>query len=98
MIRGNMNPFNVEIRGSEVDSYGQPSTSFTFWKTVDISVNVKTQSVNSADIRYVDSTHLGLTFDKTLKEGMRITTDDKKYLINLVNNDGRMAQLILQEV
>lgn len=98
MIRSRMKPYSVEGRESGVDEYGQPYNSFAFLKTVDISVTLLTRTLNESDVRYIDSTHIGLTFDKTLKDGMRITSDNIYYMIKLVNNDGRMAQLTLQEV
>lgn len=93
-----MKPYSIEGRESGVDEYGQPYNSFAFLKTVDISITLLTKTLNESDVRYIDSTHIGLTFDKTLKDGMRITSDGIYYMIKLVNNDGRMAQLTLQEV
>ena len=99
MIRSRMKSYSIEGRDSGVDEYGQPYNSFAFLKTVDISVTLLTKTLNETDVRYVDSTHIGLTFDKTLKDGMRITSDGiRYYMIKLVNNDGRMSQLTLQEV
>lgn len=98
MIRSRMKPYSIEVRNVGVDDYGQPHDSFYVLKTVDVSVTLLTNTLNESDVRYVDSTHLGLTFDKTLKDGMRITSDNIHYMIKLVNNDGRMSQLTLQEV
>lgn len=98
MITGMMEFYNVKERVAGRDAYGQPSNSFSFLKTIEVSISVVTQTLIETDPRYIDSTHIGLTYDKTLHDGLLLTNDDKEYLIKLVNNDGRMAQLTLKEV
>jgi len=98
MIMYNMKPFSVKARNTGVDSYGQALNTFTAVKTVDISVLLLSQAVNVSTPLFEDSTHIGLTFDKTLTDNMTITNGSITYLIQLVNPYGRMAQLTLQEV
>lgn len=98
MIRGKMKPYSIETRVNGTDEYGQPFNSYLPFATVDISISVLTKVLNNTNPKYIDSTHIGLTFDKSLKDGMKVTLGNESYMINIVNNDGRMAQLTLQEV
>jgi hypothetical protein len=97
MIMSNMLPCTIEQRNSGVDSYGQPLTTFTTVKTVDVSITLTNQFNTPTDIRYKDATHLGLTFDKTLTDNMRVVSGGTSYIILLVNNQTRMTQLVLKE-
>lgn len=81
-----------------LDQLGQVSFSYKPLYTVEAFVSLKQQRQNETDMRYIDSTHLGLTKDKGIKEGWRLSDGSCKYVVKLVNNDGRLAQLTLQEV
>lgn len=96
MINDRMKLYDAETRDIGKDDYGQPKTTFTFYKTVEVSISLLTKIINELDPRYIKSTHIGLTFDKTLKEGMRLSDITDKYMIKIVNNDGRMAQITLE--
>ena len=98
MITHNMKPYAVKERDAGLDNYAQQKNTFTADKTVDICVLLFSQTVNATTPRYKDSTHVGLTYDKSLTDNMTITNGTSTYLIQLVNNDGRMAQLTLKEV
>lgn len=104
MILSNMKSYNAETRSSGLDEYGQPRKTFDFYMTVEVSVSLLNKVINDQDPRYMKATHLGLTYDKTLKEGMRLvytdmdTNEDTIYMIKLVNNDGRMSQLTLEVI
>ena len=99
MIQGKMEYYDIKAKGAGTDAYGQASTTFTtVLKTIEVSISLITQTLLQEDARYIDSTHIGLTFDKTLYDGLLLTKDNKSYLIKLVNNDGKMSQLTLKEV
>jgi len=96
MIRDRMKSYDAETKVSGTDDYGQPLNSYEPYKTVEVSVTLLTKVINELDLRYLKSTHLGLTYDKTLKEGMRLSDITNKYMVKIVNNDGRMSQLTLE--
>lgn len=98
MINGRMKLYNLEVKQSGQDAYGQPLTGFIFVKTVEVSVSLIDKVINSLDPRYINSTHIGLSYDKTLNDGMRITSIESTYMVKLVNNDGRMSQLTLEMI
>lgn len=100
MINGRMRTYTVNKPTNEIDEYGQKSLSFGQVDLIQASITTISQKVNEKDIRYVDSTHMALTLCKTIESGMRLTCINglSTYEVKYVNNDGRMAQLILTEV
>lgn len=98
MINDRMRLYDVSIRQDGQNPYGEPLTSYIYFKTVEVSITLITKIINELDPRYLTSTHIGLTYDHTLKEGMRLVNADVKYLVKIATNDCRMAQLTLEEV
>lgn len=88
----------VNQRGTGVDKYRAPVTSFSFVKTIEMNIQLLTQRIADDSIAYQDATHIGLTFDKSLTDDMQIETPHGSYNIKLINNNGRMAQVILKKV
>lgn len=98
MIQNRMKTYNVSTRISGQNEYGQPLETYETIGSADISISLLTKVINELDPRYLTSTHIGLTYDKSLKEGMRLVDADIKYMINVANNDGRLSQLTLLEL
>ena len=99
MIQDRMKSYSAETKRSSFDDYGQPLSIFEFTKTVEVSISLITKIINELDPRYLKSTHIGLTYDKTLVEGMKLTSiNNGNYMIKIVNNDGRLAQLTLEMI
>ena len=98
MIQSRIKTYNVENRISGTDDYGQPLDTFVSIGSAEISVSLITKVVNELDPRYLKSTHIGLTYDKTLVEGLKLIGSDNSYMIKIANNDGRMAQLTLEVI
>jgi len=98
MISDRMQSYDIQVKDSGKDSYGQPLKTYSHSKYADISITLLTDVLNELDVRYKTSTHLGLSYDKTLLEDMKIVGADESYLIKIVNNDGRMSQLTLEVI
>lgn len=98
MINSIVKSYTISKRDTGVDSIGQPLKTYKSIGTADISVLLYTQRLNESDIRYKSATHIGLTFDKSILEDYRISYYDDIYLVQLVNNFGRMSQLTLKKV
>ena len=97
MIQQRMKSYDAETRQSGFDAYGQPLSTFVFTKAVEVSVTLLSKVINELDPRYLTATHIGLTSDKTLVEGMKLTSaTDSNYIIKIANNDCRLAQLTLE--
>lgn len=88
---------NIKTRDSGLDAYKAPLKTYSLVKTAECNIQLISQTFNEQDIRYKDATHIALTTDKTLEVDMRIEANGKEYTIKLVNNAGRLSQLILKE-
>jgi hypothetical protein len=91
-----MKQFVKQNRIVGVDNYGQPLTTYIGIMTVDVSVSLLSKVLNELDPRYIKATHIGLTLDKSLVQDMKLNGTDETYIIKIVNNDGRYAQLTLE--
>lgn len=98
MIQQRMKWYNAETKQSGYDSYGQPLSTFAGIHAVEVSISLLTKVINELDPRYIKATHLGLTEDKTLTEGMQLIGTDGSYIIKIANNDCRLAQLTLEAI
>lgn len=68
-------------------------------KTVQMAICTLT----GAEIQYLnvnaqDSSHVGLTPDRTLKHGQEVHDGDDVYKITYPNNDARLSQVFLEKV
>ena len=99
MIQNRMKSYDAETRQSGYDAYGQPLSTFVFTKTVEVSITLLSKVINELDPRYLKATHIGLTSDKALVEGMKLTSaTDGNYIIKIANNDCRLSQLTLEAI
>ena len=98
MIQSRMKTYNVSTRISGSDDYGQPLETYQTIGSADVSISLLTKVINELDPRYIKSTNLGLTYDKTLLEGMRLSNDEFVYVIKIANFDGRLSQLTLEVI
>jgi len=98
MINDRMKTYDCTVKDVGYDNYGQPLKTYSFLKTVDVSVTLITKIINELDIRYLKATHLGLTYDKDISEDVRLVGENKTYLVKIANTDGRMSQLTLEVV
>ena len=96
MIQNRMKSYNIGTRNIGTDDYGQPLETYQNIGSADISISLLTKVINELDPRYIKVTHLGLTYDKSLVEGMKLSGIDDSYIIKIANNDARMSQLTLE--
>ena len=98
MIQNRMKSYNIGTRNIGTDDYGQPLETYQNIGSADISISLLTKVINELDPRYIKATHLGLTYDKSLVEGMKLSGIDDSYIIKIANNDARMSQLTLEVI
>lgn len=97
MIQNRMKSYDVSTRISGFDDYGQPLETYQTIGSADISITLLTKVINELDPRYLKATHIGLTSDKTLSDGMKLTSAaDGNYIIKIANTDCRLSQLTLE--
>ena len=98
MIAATLKPCDVYQRQSGSGSYGEPLSFSNTSTSVNMSISLLNQEVISSSPAYIDSTHLGLTVNKSISEGQMVTQDGINYIVNLVNNTTRMAQVFLKKI
>ena len=98
MINDRMKLYDVETRQTGKNEYGEPLTGYDLTGTVEMSISLITKVINELDVRYLTSTHIGLTYDRTIKADMKISSIDDAYIVKIVNNDCRMSQITLEQL
>jgi len=98
MIQDRMAIYTAEIRQEGKNEYGEPLTGYIFYKPTEVSITLINKIINVLDVRYATATHLGLTYDRTLVEGMRLVDEEFTYDIKIINPDGRLVQLTLEKI
>ena len=99
MINSRMSDYNYYLLGDK-NGYGQltvikdDSGNPIKQGTVKLSISTITQSVTD-NLRYSDSTYLGLTHDKTIKDTFLIQYGDEVLKVQYVNTDGRYTQVFM---
>ena len=99
MISRQTKTFNVYVRQDGLDGYGQRlGTETLSSKSINMSLSIFTQKENYLNPIYKEVTHFGLTSDKTLEEGMIVSTNGIRYNVVLINKDTKRTQVFLTEV
>ncbi|HIU48497.1 MAG TPA: hypothetical protein IAB04_03980 [Candidatus Avimonoglobus intestinipullorum] len=96
MLNRQIRQVTVQERGEERDDYNRRE-SYTDSFSIDAAIMLYSQQ-NTDDVRYKEATHMALTAYKGLDDSMRLVDGGTCYDILLVNNAGRMAQVLLKEV
>ena len=82
-----------------VDSWGAETDEEIEVGTANVTINYSSAANVQSDNRYSEVTHSGLTFNKNLKEGQILASDNERFVICLPpNNVTRYSQLYLKEV
>lgn len=95
MINRAMRYYSYSTLG-ELDSYGQPQESDNkgFIKMA-VSLNSQTPQDN---IKYKDTTYVGLTLDKNVNDSYIIHYNNEKLKVVYVNPCGRFKQVFMSEM
>lgn len=83
------------------DEFGQKITSYVPLREIEVMVVIKSNKILGLDgTEYTLVENLGLTIDKDVEEGMRLTNieDGTIYEVTFVDNVARLTQLKLIEV
>ena len=79
------------------NTYGQ-STTKTFLRKIDVAITLYVKSKQENDVRFVDTTHVGFTSDKTIASGQYLVNGAETYLIEYTIPNTRWNQLYLRLV
>lgn len=80
-----------------VDSrYNDETHTYSETFTAEIAISILSGStLSSNNVISVNSSHIGITNNKVMKENYKIRRGNQTYTINYVNNDGRYTILYL---
>ncbi len=99
MIASNMETFVVNEYTETLDPLGQVSFIYKPIQEIECAIFLKEQRNVDGDIRFIDATHTGITRDKNLRKGQKLTNAAQSFEIILVPQTlGRFTTLVLKEV
>ena len=79
------------------DEYGQPHKEEEGRRDVDMMIKIAYQT-NVQDVRYVDATHIGLTFDRAITDANTIISSSGTYEVLYIIPSRRLTQVFLKKV
>lgn len=79
------------------DAYGQPHRQEEGRRDVDMVIKIAYQT-NVQDVRYVDATHIGLTFDRAITDANTIISSSGTYEVLYIIPSRRLTQVFLKKV
>lgn len=79
-----------------MDAYGQMLTEPTDEREIEVTFGLYTHG-ETADVRYQEATHYGLTREKEVTDKQTLTIDGDEYKILFVNAFGRLTQVFLRK-
>lgn len=79
------------------DSYGQRRKTVDTTREVEMMIR-NYQQVNVQDVRYIDVTDIGLTFDSAITDANQISTSSGTYNVLYVIPSRRLNQILLKKV
>lgn len=96
---------NMETMTLQVKEKVESKTGATKWdwkpvKEINVSMFKTNDMINTQSIRYNESSHVGFTFYKNIKEGINRLVDGEGVIYNITgaNNKGRLCNLLLKVV
>lgn len=98
MINRRMKNVDVYILEKQESVFGKETIPRKL-KSVQMAISTNTgQSAQYNAVNAKDSTHIGLTRDKSLQKAQEVHSDNDVYAVEYVNNDGKFAQVFLNKV
>lgn len=96
MISRDMKLYDYYTYGPD-NGYGQGELSKEVQGSVKIAINSISEAI-SGNIKYKESSYIGLTYDKTITDTFVIQYGDEKLKVLYVNPRGRLRQVFLKEI
>ena len=76
--------------------FNEETPTYTQTFTAEIAISILSgNTLSNNNIISVNSSHIGITDNKVIKESYKIKRGNQTYTINYVNNDGRFTLLYL---
>lgn len=85
-------------RNKKVETTTGTDYEHVYIKDINVSIYKSSNTVVTNNVKYNDSTHVGISFDKGIKEGDIILSNDIKYIVITSQENRRQTSLLLKEV
>lgn len=96
MFNSQMKQHDVYTISISQNEWNEEIKSPVFFKSIRMFISIRTyNNYTTNDIKMQEVTHIGITPDKTLVNGMKI---DNQYEIVFINNDGKDSIVYLKQV
>ena len=92
-----MRPVKVITFSTGTDAYGQKRKNGETSRDVEMVVKIYSQR-NTADMRYVEVTNIGLTKDADITDANQIKIDEDTYNVLYVIPSGKLYQILMKKV
>lgn len=96
MINTDMREYNYFTLGAP-DEYGQPQLSAEAQGSIKIAIYLTSQAITN-NIKYKDSSYIGITLDKAVNDTYVIDYNGEKLKVLYVNPKGKYKQVFLSEL
>lgn len=98
-INRDMKPVLLQVKQVARTSSGAEKVTWNDVEIINAAIYKNSDLITTASARYKDSSHTGLTYCKSIKEGVNQLKDgDTIYQITGCNTKPRLTNLILKEV
>lgn len=97
MINREMRKVSLVSFTSGTDAYGQKRQLGSNSKEIEMMIKPYRQS-NIDDVRYVDVTDIGLTYEKSIMDSNQIIDGEKTFQIMYVIPSNRLYQIMMKQV
>lgn len=98
-INREMHPVTLQVRKKKESPTGAASYEWIDYSTIDVAIYKTNDTLNTQSIRYNESSHTGLTYEKEIKENQcRLKDQGIIYEVTSADPKGRLTTLLLKAV
>ncbi|WP_312647569.1 phage head completion protein [Aminipila sp.] len=98
-INQEMRPLMLQKRKDGESPTGAVKYEWEDVKTIDVAVYKTNSTLNTQNVRYNESSHTGLTYEKEVEENLyRLVDGERVYDITLADTKNRLTSLLLKEI
>lgn len=99
-INSNMKAMTLQVKKKVESKSGASKYNWITEATIYVSIFKTNDMISTQSIKYNESSHVGLTFYKNIKEGINRLIDSEGAIYNITgaNSKGRLCNLLLKVV
>ncbi|MHC1723982.1 MAG: hypothetical protein AB9836_12355 [Aminipila sp.] len=98
-INQEMRPLMLQMRKEGESPTGAAKNEWEDVKPIEVAIYKTNSTLNTQNVRYNESSHTGLTYEKQIEENLYRLFDGKRvYDITLADTKNRLTTLLLKEI